>query len=162
MNKHIPNLLLAVATATGALSAASARLPWRMTDLQPGVEQDEYLAYDVKLGDEVKALKGARLDAELTTTLSSLGFTTVKVRSPAHPSEVLALAEAKGHVLADALLIPGKTEEIGAGRIVDPALEAHTRILGWAELRKSHGPEFPTAHSASALEKVACQSSSQT
>ena len=145
MNKHIPNLLLALATATGALSAASARLPWRLVDIQPGIALDEFLAADVMLGDAVKASKGARLDAELCTTLSGLGFATVKVRSPAHPSEVLPIAAAKGHVLAEALLVPGQTEDISAGRIVDAALEARAAAAGVELSVRSTPPRLEVA-----------------
>jgi hypothetical protein len=142
MNQHIPNILLVIGTATGALSGASARLPWRVVAVQPGVEQEEYLAYDLTLGDTVQAERGSRLDAELCTKLDSLGFTTVKVRSPAHPMASLPLAEAKGQVLAKAIALPGQTQEISAGRIVDPALEERATAAGLTLVTRSTPPRL--------------------
>ncbi|MCH2107476.1 MAG: hypothetical protein MK291_12640, partial [Planctomycetes bacterium] len=61
MKKHIPNLLLIIGTATAALSASSSRRPWRDLDFQAGQDYQEFLAFDVSLGNELKADKGARL-----------------------------------------------------------------------------------------------------
>lgn len=142
MKHRIPDILLVLGTATGALSGASARLPWREVSVQSGVEQEEFLAYDLILGDTVQALRGSRLDSELCTKLDSLGFTSVKVRSPAHPMESLPLAEAKGQVLAEAVPLPGETQEISAGRIVDPALEARAAAAGLALVTRSAPPRL--------------------
>ena len=142
MKQHIPNILLAIGTATGALSGASARLPWREVSVQPGVEQEEFLAHDLTLGGAMQAEKGSRLDGELCTKLDSLGFTTVKVRSPAHPMASLPLAEAKGEVLAEAIGLPGQTQEISAGRIVDAALEKRAAAAGLTLVTHSAPPRL--------------------
>lgn len=122
MNKNLPNLILALATATAALSAASARRPWREVAVQPGVDTQEVLAFDLELGGPLENTRGLRLSAALATELDSLSFHTVRVRNPAQPIEEIALEDAAGEVLAAPITLANELETLRPGRIVTPAL----------------------------------------
>ena len=124
MMQRTANILLVIGTATAALSGASARLPWREVVIERGVAQAEFLAFEVSLGGEVIAQKGAALDEGLCSKLDALGFSSIKVRSPAIPMELLDLNSATGEVLAEAVLLPGEIEVINKGRLIDPILTA--------------------------------------
>ena len=138
MIKHIPNLLLIIATATAALSASSSRRPWRALDFQPNESYEEYLAFDVTLGDDLIAKKNSHLNQELTSRLDALGFRTVRVRNPATPVVTVALSQAKGEVLAQAVTLPGQEEILPKGRIVDAALRDRAASAG-VELQSFEG-----------------------
>ena len=130
MKNRIPDLLLVVATATAALSASSSRRPWKEFDVTPGEDHQEFLAFDLQLGPEVRAAKGRRLDANLTAQLDALGFHTVRVRNPATPVVTLPVSESTGEVLAVPVALPGQTQTLPKGRLVDDALKARALEAG--------------------------------
>ena len=130
MKNKIPDLLLVVATATAALSASSSRRPWRELDFKAGEDYQEFLAFDLSLGNQQKASEGARLNAELTTQLDALGFNTVRVRNPAVPVVIVPIDKAAGEVLAEAVPLPGQTETLPKGRLVDSALDLRATEAG--------------------------------
>ena len=114
MKQRIPDLLLVLATATAALSAASARRPWREVPVRPGVDTEEILAFDLHLDPPAESTRGRRLDAELATQLDALGYETVRVRNPAQPIIEVPLEEAPGQVLAAPVVLWGETETLRA------------------------------------------------
>ena len=130
MNPRIPDLLLVLATATAALSAASARRPWREVPVHPGIDTEEYLAFDLALAPTIEASRGRRLDADLTTQLDKLGIHTVRIRVPAQPVVEVSLDDALGEVLAAPVVLHGETETLRAGRLVGEALTARALEAG--------------------------------
>ncbi len=130
MKKRIPDLLLVIATATAALSASSSRRPWKDFGVSPREDHQEFLAFDLQLGPDLKAAKGRRLDADLTTQLDALGFHTVRVRNPATPVVTLPVKESAGEVLAAPVALPGQTQTLPKGRLVDDALKARASEAG--------------------------------
>ena len=130
MKNRIPDLLLILATATAALSASSSIRPWKELPITPGEDHQEFLAFDLELGPKLEATKGRRLDAELTTKLDALGFHTVRVRNPATPVVTVLVSESAGEVLASPVPLPGQTETLPKGRLVDEALRARAIEAG--------------------------------
>lgn len=130
MWKRIPDLLLILATATAALSASSSRKPWKHFDFKPGEDHQEYLAFDIEDGPQVLMAKGTRLDANATTYLDGLGLSPVRVRNPATPVVTIAVSESAGEVLASPVPLPGQTETLPKGRLVDDVLKARAVEAG--------------------------------